>query len=193
MAEFIAENKSVEVSKHGIGSLANSMERGRDTRLKILLDNGIDPENGEWHELQKYLNAFKDIAQKIGEMNLFIIGKAVMNNAEFPPMKDLEEALNSMDIAYHMNHRLNGEIMFNPSNGKMIEGIGHYKLAKFDAQSKQAVMICTNPYPSKFDEGILTEVVRRFKPTGAREKIELDLSKESRKTGGESCTFLISW
>jgi len=193
MAQFEAFNKNVEVNKQTVLSVVNSMEKGKDTRLAILLKHGINPDEKEWFNQQKWLNAFKDIAENLGDMNLFLIGKAIIENAEFPPIKDLEEGLKSIDIAYHMNHRLDGKPMFNPDTGKITGGIGYYKLTKFDDKEKQAIMVCDNPYPSKFDEGIITQVVNKFKPSGARSSVDLDRTKESRKDGANSCTYLIAW
>jgi len=193
MAQFIAINENVEVNKQTVLSIVNSMEKGKDNRLGILNRNGINPEEKEWFNQQKWLNSFKEIATSLGEMNLFLIGKAIIDSAKFPPIKNLEEGLNSIDVAYHMNHRLNGKIMFDPISGKMLEGIGHYKLTEYNSNTKNAVMVCSNPYPSKFDEGIITQIVRKFKPTNSRESIKLDLSKKTRDEGGNSCTFLISW
>lgn len=193
MAQFIALNNKVEVNKQTVLSIVNSMEKSKDVRINILKENGINTDEKEWFNQQDWLNAFKDIANKLGEMNLFLIGKAIIDNAKFPPINNLEEGLRSIDIAYHMNHRLDDKPMFNPSTGAITEGIGHYKLTKFDDKNKTAVMLCNNPYPSKFDEGILTQVVRKFKPTGSREKIELDTTKDNRKEGKNSCTFNIKW
>ena len=127
-------------------------------------------------------------------MNLLLIGSVIIENADFPPMHNLKEALLSLNIAYHMNHRLNGELMFNPNTGEMLEGIGHYQLVSFDEKTRKAVMNCKNPYPSKFDEGALTDLVRRFKPADSlRHEVKLDITKERRAQGADSCTFLISW
>lgn len=126
-------------------------------------------------------------------MNLFLIGKAIIDNAQFPPINGLEEGLRSIDVAYHLNHRIDGKIMFNPENGRMTEGIGHYSLTEFDGEKKQATMICNNPYPSKFDEGIIAQVVRRFKPKGAKDKVTRDTTKESRTESSDSCTYTIHW
>jgi hypothetical protein len=193
MAQFEAFNKNVEVNKQTVLSVVNSMEKGKDGRLAILLKHGINPDEKEWFNQQKWLNAFKDIADNLGDMNLFLIGKAIINNANFPPIKDLEDGLRSIDIAYHMNHRLNGKLMFDPETGKVTGGIGYYKLKKFDANSKEAVMVCDNPYPSKFDEGIIAQVVNKFKPSGARAAVDLDRTEESRTNGANSCTYLITW
>jgi len=193
MAQFVAINENVEVNKQTVLSVVKSMEKGKDQRLAILLENGINPEEKEWFNQQKWLNSFKIISNQLGEMNLFLIGKAIIDNAQFPPMKDLEAGLNSIDVAYHMNHRLNNKIMFDTTNGKKMQGIGNYKVISFDNSKKEAIMVCDNPYPSKFDEGIITQIVRKFKPMGSIESIKLDPSKETRKKGGNSCTYIITW
>ncbi|MFC2103961.1 hypothetical protein ACFLS4_01250 [Bacteroidota bacterium] len=193
MAQFEAINKDVEVNKQTVMSVVEAMDHGKNERLNILLKNGINLDKEEWFNQQKWLDAFKDIAISLGDMNLFMIGKAIIDNAKFPPIKDLEEGLRVIDVAYHMNHRLDGEVMFDGATGKMIEGIGHYSLTEFNPIDKIAFMVCDNPYPSKFDEGIITQIVRKFKPSGARDKVSLDLSKECRLKGGNSCTYKIIW
>ncbi len=193
MAQFTAINENVEVNKQTVLSIVNSMEKNKDKRLEILLSNGINPEEKEWFNQQKWLNAFKTISNQLGEMNLFLIGKAIIDNAKFPPIKDLEEGLSSIDVAYHMNHRLNNTVMFDPTSGKKTSGIGSYKVMGYDATKREAIMVCDNPYPSKFDEGIITQIARKFKPTGSRELIKLDPLKETRKNGGNSCTYIITW
>jgi len=193
MAQFQAFNDQVEVNKQTVLSVVNAMEKGKDKRIELLKRNDIDLDKGEWFLQQKWLDAFKEIAESLGDMNLFIIGKAIIDNAQFPPLNNLEEALQSIDVAYHMNHRLDGKVLFDEKTGKMSEGIGHYKLSMFDENAKKATMVCNNPYPSKFDEGIITQVVRKFKPAGSRESVSLDTSKETRINGGDSCTYNISW
>lgn len=194
MTQFMAINPGVEVSGSTVLSFMNSMEQGRETRKKILKNHGIDPDPKVWYKQQAWLNAYKEVYDSLGQMNLFLIGKAVIKNAEFPPMKNLEEALHSINIAYHMNHRLNGKIMFNPEDGSFTPGIGHYKLEQYDAKQRKAVVVCRNPYPSKFDEGILTQLARTFKPQDSvSQKITLDETRETRRNGGSSCTFLIQW
>lgn len=193
MAQFVAFDQNVEVNKMTIMSVVNSMEKGKETRIGILEKNGISIEKKDWYPQQNWLNAFKEIASTLGDMNLFLIGKAIIDSAKFPPINNLEEALKSLDVAYHMNHRINGKVMFDSQTGKKTEGIGHYKLTEYNAAGKHAVMVCDNPYPSKFDEGIITQLVRKFKGTASTETIKLDLTKETRIKGAHSCTYNITW
>ena len=110
-----------------------------------------------------------------------MIGKAIPEHAKFPPQIDsLQKALAAIDMAYHMNHR-NGEI-------------GNYTLKEFDEKNRRAVMVCNNPYPSEFDRGIISTMLRRFKPSGSfKYDVTLDTTKETRMNGGERCTYLIQW
>jgi hypothetical protein len=193
MAQFIAKNPNIEVHVSAVQSVVHSMEQGKESRIAILKNNNIDLAKSEWFLQQDWLDAFRTIADQLGNMNLFMIGKAIIENAQFPPIKNLEEGLRSIDVAYHMNHRLHGEVMFDPKTGKMASGIGHYSLKQYDEKERKALMVCNNPYPSEFDRGIITQVVRKFKPAGAREEVTLDLTTESRTTGGESCTYHIKW
>lgn len=77
---------------------------------------------------------------------------------------------------------------------KITEGIGHYQLTEFNKENRHTPMVCNTPYPSKFDEGVITQIVRNFRPTGSIiQQVELDTSQESRKNGAESCTYSINW
>lgn len=181
MAQFIALDKNVTVNGQTILSVVNAMEFGKEERLQLLLDLGINPKPDEWYSQQTWLDAFKIISKKIGNRTLFIIGKAIPENAIFPKnINNLKKALESIDVAYHLNHR-GGEI-------------GHYKLVSFDAKKKVASMICSTPYPSEFDRGIITAMLRGFKPKGSiYYNVVLDSKKQSRNDGGESCTYSITW
>jgi len=194
MAQYISPTPETEVNRRTVGAVVEAMDRGKDTRIAIMSRNGVDMHGtDEWFSHQKWLDGFREIGESLGDMNLFIIGKAIIEHAEFPPINSLEEGLRSIDVAYHINHRLHGKPMFDPATGTMTEGIGHYLVTEFDGAKRKAVMVCDNPYPSKFDEGIITQVVRKFKPLGGLEKIELDATKETRLKGADSCTYLITW
>jgi len=193
MAEYISFEKGIEVGGNDltivtVGTLAISQ------REVIIEKYGLKTHKGAWNDLQALLDTFKEIALTIGEMNLFLFGKSVIESMAFPPMNGLKNALESIDVAYHMNHRKNGKLMFDAKTGAMTEGIGHYKLVKFDEAMREAVMVCHTPYPSKLEEGIILQIVRKYKPQDSSQtKVSLDETRETRRKGGESCTFIISW
>jgi hypothetical protein len=195
MAQFIAFDDSIEVNGQTILSVVRGMGVFEKLALKILKEHGIDnPQPGRWYSQQAWLDAFKEIATKIGPNTLFEIGKKIPESADWPPeIRTIEEALASIDVAYHLNHRKDGEVLFNPTTGEMREGIGHYKFEK--TGEREGIMVCENPYPCDFDRGIIYAVARKFKPEGGPFHVIVshDETKPCRNKGGDSCTYIIKW
>ena len=194
MPEFVAFEQGIEVNGQTVLSVVDGMGAFRQMALNILKKHGIDnPQPGKWYPQQAWLDAFKEIAKNIGPNTLFQIGKKIPEKADWPPeIKTIEDALASIDIAYHLNHRKGGQPLFNPTTKKMREGIGHYKFEK--TGQREARMICENPYPCHFDRGIIFAVANKFKPRdSAMAKVIHDDSKPCRQKGGRSCTYIIKW
>ena len=194
MAVFVAFNKEVEVNGQTVLSVVDGMGAFRSQAIKILKENGIDdPVPEKWYPQQSWLNAFRQIHEHLGEKTLHSIGKKIPENAKFPPeIDDIFKALAAIDVAYHMNHRLQGKVMFDPGTGTMTEGIGHYKAEKID--DRRVRMVCNNPYPSEFDRGIILAMAQKFMPRDAKIiKAELDPDKPTRKKDADSCTYIVSW
>jgi hypothetical protein len=180
MAQFKAFSNNVEVNGETVLSVVSGVGVFKKQALEILAKNGInDPKPGQWYSQQSWLNAFKEISEKIGPKSLFSIGKAIPANAKFPPeINTIEKALGAIDIAYHMNHK-NGEI-------------GHYNFIKTEGNSGK--MVCNNPYPCEFDKGIIEAMAQKFKPADSiMAFVEHDDSQPCRKKGAESCTYLVTW
>lgn len=194
MAQFIAFNSDVEVNGETVLSIVDGMGIYKDKAIVFLSDNGIvNAQPGEWYSQQAWLDAFKTISEVTGAFTLFNIGKKIPENAQFPPEIDnIEKALSAIDVAYHMNHRLNGEVLFNPGTGEMKEGIGHYGYEK--VEDKLVRMVCDNPYPCDFDRGIIEAMAQQFKPADCPlVMVQHDDSQPCRKKGDDSCTYIIKW
>lgn len=180
MAEYKSFSGGTTVNAEPITGLVTALSTGQENRLQILKKHGIDPEPGKWYPQQPFLDAFKEIASNIGKHTVFMIGKAMPEKAKFPPIDNIKTALSIIDQAYRMNVK-GGDI-------------GEYKVTQFDEVNKTAVMVCRTPYPSEFDRGIITAIVRKFRPTGSfKSDVILDTSKETRSNGAESCTYNIAW
>jgi len=193
MAEFMAFNKDVEVNGQTILSVLDGMKGYEESALKILARNGIQNINqDQWYSQQSWLNAFKEIANNIGSKTILNIGMMVPENAQWPPdVISIESAFQSIDIAYHMNHRLNKLPLFNQSTGVMHEGIGHYTYQK--TGTNEITMVCNNPYPCDFDKGIIKSVANKFKPAGTNPNFFEKVNSGCRKKGENGCTYVISW
>jgi hypothetical protein len=147
-------------------------------------------EPGAWYPLERWLNALERIGNEFGHILLYQSGMTTPKNAVFPPtVVDIHSALQCIDIAYHMNHAVHGESMFNPVLGTMSEGIGHYVYANVPGK-KLITIESTTPYPCDFDKGIVIAMAQRFQP-GAT--LVHDTSKPCRKNGGGSCAYHVSW
>lgn len=180
MAEYKSFSEDVKVLGGPILGLVTALSTGQDTRLQILKKHGIDPKPDEWYPQQAWLDAFKEIASSIGNHTIFMIGKTIAEKAQFPPIDGIEAALKLHDQAYKMNNK-GGDC-------------GEYILKEFDELNKTAVMVCRTPYPSEFDRGLLTAIVRKFRPKGSlKADVTLDTTKETRTNGADSCTFNIAW
>jgi len=179
MAEFIPFNETVEVNGETVLTIVNAFpDFMQEKAIEILKNNNIvNPQIGEWYSQKSWLNTFKEISDNFGPNTLFKIGKAIPENAQFPPGIDsIEKALGLIDVAYQMNHR-NGEI-------------GYYKLLSFDAIKKEARMECKTPYPCDFDKGIITAMARKFESIIT---VTLDINKKNKKQGSDSSWYKIKY
>jgi hypothetical protein len=192
MTQFVAIDSTVEVNGQTILSVVEGM-KSKWIALDILKRYGIeDPKPDMWYSQQKWLDAFKEIAEKIGDLTLYMIGKKIPDKANWPPsVNDIPKALASIDIAYHMNHRKGGNPLFNPATGAISEGIGHYKYESLGP--KKAKVTCDNPYPCSFDKGLIEAAANKFKPADAVVQITHDESVSCRKKGKSVCTYTVSW
>lgn len=182
MAEYTPFAPNVEVNGETVLSFINALPSYKNVMQLVLSRHGIkDPVPGKWYRQKDWLNAFKEIGGKYGPHTLFLIGKAIPKNANFPTdIQCLESALKSIDIAYHMNHR-KGEI-------------GYYQLKSIDLEKKLAMMECKNPYPSYFDMGIIISIARMFK-NNSSDMVEIERvdSLPSRLSGADSCSYILKW
>jgi hypothetical protein len=165
---------------------------------RVLLDEKLGKDDGkgvatfdpnEWCPLKNWLRACDRISNEYGEYILRQMGNSVPQHVPFPPsIADVESALFSVDVAYHMNHSKNGVPMFSPQTGEMQEGIGHY-LCKRTPARKEIVCVCDSLYPCAFDEGLLQAMAQRFNPTATL----THQPGSCRKRGNPSCTYVVTW
>jgi len=179
MPEFVALSPNVEVNGQTVLAVVDGMGAFRNLALEILKRHGVDdPKLEGWYRQQLWLDAFKEIYERVGKSTLNLIGRKIPENAKFPPEIDsIDKALPAIDVAYHMNHR-GGEI-------------GHYAFTELGPN--QAKAVCANPYPCDFDLGLIQSMAKRFQPAGRTSTVAHDQTQPCRRKGGDSCTYLVSW
>jgi len=180
MTQFKSFSSQVEVNGETVFSIVDGMGNFKEKALDILEKNGItNPKPNIWYSQQNWLNAFKEISEKLGRGTLFSIGQKIPENAKFPATIDsFEKALESINVAYKMNHR-GGEI-------------GYYKYVG-SIGTKEAKMICENPYPCDFDMGLIDAMAKRFKPENAISVSVRHGNGSCRKKGDNLCEYIVYW
>ena len=166
--------------------------------LSLLAQNGIGTKRPDgqvaidysrWYPLDAWLKAFDAILESVGPNVVFNIGEEVPKHAQLPPdVKDVHGSIRAVDVGYHMNHRKQGRIMFDPATGNMTEGIGHYG---YESKGpRKIVSVCENPFPCPFDRGVITCFARKFEPGALVTHMDVG---PCRAKGGPSCSYTISW
>jgi hypothetical protein len=194
MKKFKALAPGIEVNGQTVYSVVDGLGIHKKQAYEILSQNGIDdPQPDEWYSQQAWLDSFYEIALILEPEALFKIGRQIPEDADWPAqIKTIEDALASINVAYHMNHRLKGEILFDPRTGAMKEGIGHYGFELISPRC--ARMVCLNPYPCEFDQGIIDATAHKFRPAGSGPiSIVHDDSQSCRAKDGTSCTYIVKW
>lgn len=149
----------------------------------------------QWFPLKNLVRLFSYIEEKNGAIILQKIGAEVAKNAKWPPtVKTARAAIESINVAYHMNHRRDGKELFDSEKGTIIEGyIGHDRL-EIDHDKQLANFVCGSFYPSDFDLGMAKQVLKMFANNFiAALSVKRDAAKPSRLNGADTCTYNINY
>ena len=179
MAVFKAVQSGVEVNGETIPSFVDGMGAHQGLFREVLKKNGIaDPLPVKWCSQQAWLDAFKEISEKIGPASLKRIGSNIPQNAKWPPdVTSIPAALQSIDAAYHMNHR---------------KGlIGSYTCTL--TGERAATIFCDNPYPCAFDQGLIYAAAKKFAGPNDHVMVRHGEGGLCRMTGNGSCTYYVTW
>ncbi len=175
MAQFIAHDPNVEV----VGAvILSAIAHLKSDVVPLLEKHGInDVQSDRWYPQQAFLDVLRDIQEgwSFGSstVDLMSIGMRIPDNAVWPDdVNSVEEALDSIEMAYQLNHR-GGDI-------------GHYKI-EF-AEPHHIRIVCDNPYPSDFDYGIIYRTVKKFSPKGQTFQVQR-ADSPSRLKGDEICIY----
>ncbi|HKU40731.1 MAG TPA: hypothetical protein VJR89_21370 [Polyangiales bacterium] len=196
--QFKVFESGIENSGESVGAIVDGFKKFPTIAQKYMCKYGFlkpnqtlaDLDRTRWYSEESWLQAFEAISNEVGLNSLYGVGKAMIENAVLPPqICDVPSALGSLDVAYHMNHRKKGVIMFDPQTGMMLEGIGHF-VATVDAAEKRVVVVSNTPYPCDFERGIVGGFASRFDPNA---RTVHDSNAPCRKKGAESCTYVTWW
>jgi hypothetical protein len=194
--QFIPYEPEIQISGASMFSLFDAFGRFRLLLSRFLTEEklGSRDEQGRvtldrsgWYSQAAGLRAFCRMGSQLGEEVLARVGQRIPANSNFPASLDIEQALGSLDVAYHLNHLKEGRVMFDPSSGKMQEGIGHYHYDRKGPRRGRAFI--ENPYPCVFDQALLAAISTRYAPAA---RVEHEAGT-CRRHGGRHCAYRISW
>lgn len=190
--------KGYEVSGEAVAGYVAAFRSFKLLASKYLLAEGIgtrdatgqvEVDANTWYPLDRFLSAFSRIAAEAGDRVLHQIGVGVGSKVPFAPgQKDFHSLITLINAGYHINHRKDGVVMFDPQTGKILEGIGDFIPKKLDDQGHEWAVEVANPYPCAFDEGIITAMAR---VVNAVAEVRHDPNSPCRKRGEDRCRYLI--
>jgi hypothetical protein len=184
----------IEASTSGIKVLKAGLTLFPSLVTKILAEHnlpvgGTAPGQERWFPLETWLTVLDVVFKEIGPNALFTLGTRIMENPKFPSwIRDIDSAIEAIDVAYHRSHRKNGAMMYDDVSGQMLEGIGHY-LARRTPGAQKIEVTCDTPYLCEVDFGIVTGTARKFEP---KARIVHGTGR-CRHDGGAACTYAVTW
>jgi hypothetical protein len=193
----ISAYKDYEVRGYNLGAFIDAFRQYPTVLAKYLIHRGLikgggtlaDFDRNIWYPLVPWLQVSEDLGAEVGANSLYTCGKKIPELALLPPdIADIYSSLGSMDVAYHMNHKKNGVVMFDPATGAMLEGIGHFSCQVKEGE-KTIVMKCDSVYPCDFDRGIVGGFAARFEPFARA----VHDAGPCRKKGDKTCSYVVRW
>ncbi|GAA4054914.1 hypothetical protein GCM10022409_47560 [Hymenobacter glaciei] len=147
--------------------------------LDLLKRHGLPvaPQAGRWYPLQGWLDLLATVEATYGPETVYAVGLQVFANCRWPEgLSDLESAVRALDEACRLN--VQGE------------PIGYYRA---EACGPQGLRVeCRTPTPKDFERGIVTGLVRQFKPDGS---LRVGVTWEPTPEVGDPLfkRFLVRW
>lgn len=121
--------------------------------------------------VQRWLDALKEIQERVGTAVVRQVGTRIIENADFPPdFPNVDAILKALDAIYHLNHR--GEV-------------GHYHC---EERGGAIVVRCETPYPRHFEWGLVEGICRNKAAGGRRYAIDF---AEGPPVGDVTCTLTV--
>ena len=172
---MVIDLKSVQINGQTINSIKKGLLSEKLATKFIVEAVGENVVEDKFYPAEAFLKALKNIGEKMNSVILKNVGTKIVESAKWPSGIDsLESAMQSISVAYKMNHRPNDSAI-----------IGDYIYNKIS--ERECTITATNPYPCDFDEGIVEGVSRTIE----KNVFITHLEGSCRKNGDSQCVFQI--
>ena len=182
MAQYEPFEAGVEARGRVIVAIEEGIEHFRDAHREAvgaaLAEKGIDdPDPDDWYAQAAELDVLATVAEAFGPHVLDRLGERIPSVARWPnDVSGVAEGLQSIDDAYHRNHR-GGDI-------------GHYHFEQVD--DGHGRVECRNPYPCPFDRGLIRAVAKAHSPVESFVLVE-ERGETCRRRGDDRCLYTVRW
>lgn len=86
---------------------------------------------------------------------------------KMPKSKNILAAYHALDIGYHLNHRVDGWLMYDTRTWRMLDGIGNFEV-RADGRHT-ALVSAPGPFSLHFNHGLVARVAVLHEPTANTE------------------------
>lgn len=184
--QFVALEPNIEIIGAAVRAAIGSFDGCRRLVERGFYGRSID--GARWYSQQDWLDGLRSIDAEHGGAHLFAIGEQMAANAIFPPtLESLSDAIAMLDIAYHLNHRKRGELMYEVKTGARRGGIGGYDYMFYG--DRHLVCESDTPHPCELDFGVVKGLADRCLEGARVEHVE----GACRRRGDRSCRYRVTW
>jgi hypothetical protein len=157
--EFVCPDPKARVRAANVRATLDAFKLMPELGRKIIAQHGMKLEDlgaDRFILVQPWLNALKDVQATVGPDKVRVVGRNLVEHADFPSLTDPEAILLTLDDIYYRNHR--GDV-------------GHYVSSR--AADGTIVVRCETPYPPMFEWGLIDGICRNPRASG-RYEIQYD-------------------
>jgi hypothetical protein len=173
--EFVCSDPKGEVRSANVRATLNAFQLFPGIAEKILQTHQLQLEDlrpDRFVPVQRWLDAMKELQEKLGKSVIQQVGTKIIEAADFPPsFTSAESVLEALDSIYYLNHRGN---------------VGHYRISR--EADGTLVVRCETPYPRAFERGLVEGIVRNKRLGNARYSVRYE---EGPPEGDLTCTLYV--
>lgn len=173
-----ANGRTISLVSDGLRELSDD---AHSTGQDILASYGVrETEPDGWYPLGDWVTALEEIADALGDDAIRHLGTKIPERADWPSgVESVSAGFSTINEAYQRNHR-GGDP-------------GYYRVQERD--DREISVVCANPYPCLYDEGIFRGVLQEFSHNYSYSPMVFihETSDHCRSDGGDQCTYRVSW
>lgn len=100
----------------------------------------------------------------------YCAGWDIPDFVKLPRSENILAAFHALDIGYHLNHKLNGQLMYDTQQWRIVDGIGNFT-ARADG-SRACIVQAPGPFSAHFNYGLVTRVAAMHEGTAQASIVE---------------------